>query len=71
MSPSDEPQKTVNDVRSLVEGALRAGIYRMEDEEGFERVKVDLARISRFGPVLRFAFHSPGFCLIGKGDLGG
>jgi hypothetical protein len=39
-------------------------------EEGFERVKADLVRISRFGPVLRFAFHNPGFCLIGKGDRG-
>lgn len=38
-------------------------------EEGFERVKADLVRISRFGPVLRFAFHNPGFCLIDKGDL--
>lgn len=67
MSPSDEPQKTVNDVKSLVGGALRAGICRMEDEEGFERVKVDLARITRFGPVLRFAFHSPGFCFDRQG----
>ena len=33
MSPSDEPQKIVNDVRSLVGGTLRAGICRMRMKE--------------------------------------
>ena len=70
MSPSDEPQKTVNDVRSLVGGALGAGICRMEDEEGFERVKVALARIQPFRACLAFRVSQaarPGFCFDRQG----
>lgn len=69
-SPSDEPQRVVNDERSLVGGALGAGICRRRTkEEGFEKVKVALVRISCFEPVLPLAFHSPGFCYDRQGGI--
>ena len=68
MSPSDEPQKTVNDVRSLVGGALRAGICRMEDEG--RRVRPRQGQ--PFRACLAFRVSQPGLLLrLARGILGG
>lgn len=68
MSPSDEPQKTVNDVRSLVGGALRAGICRMEDEG--RRVRESQSRPRQdqpFRACLAFRVSQPGLLLNRQG----
>jgi len=70
MSPNDEQQKTVNDVRLLVGGALRAGIFRMEDEG--RRVRESQGRPRRdhpFRPCLAFRVSQPGLLLRSARNL--